>query len=360
MIKKTILFAINDLEFGGGQLTVVNEANGLWARGYPVFVLTFRATKLSRSLESLLKIPAENRTLIPARSFLDIFAFLKLLVFIKKIKPDFIFSNLFFSNTLIRLAKVFNPSVKIIVREGNLPEEKSAAVKAVDFLLSFLTYKIIVNAEAIKKPFLKFLPAKKIAVIYNGIDEAFFSCESRSSRGQKIIISVASLHPKKGQAYLLAAVKILAKKRNDFKLFLAGEGFLRQKLENFVKENKLENFVEFLGGLGREDLKHWLCRADIFALSSLWEGLPNAMLEAMAAGLPIVATRVGGVPEAIKSNQNGILVPAADPIALAEGLAGLLDDENLRKRLGEGAKNTARQFSWTNHLNKLEELIKTN
>ena len=311
-------------------------------------------------MEQLLKSPAENLVLIPARSFLDIFAFLKLLVFIKKTKPDFIFSNLFFSNTLTRLAKVFNPNVKIIVREGNVPEEKSAAVKAVDFLLSFFTYKIIVNAEAIKKSFSQFLPAKKLIMIYNGIDESFFNCQPQNFREQKMIISVASFHPKKGHAYLLAAVKILAKKRNDFKFFLAGEGFLRARSENFVKENKLESFVEFLGGLKRDGLKSWLCRADIFVLPSLWEGLPNAMLEAMAAGLPIVATMVGGVPEVIRHGEDGILVPPADSLALAEGLARLLDDENLRKRIGEGAKNTARNFSWREHLDKLEALMGIN
>lgn len=359
MIKKTILFAINDFEFGGGQLTVINEANGLWARGYGVFVLTFRPTKPSRSLEALLRIPAGNQILIPARSFLDIPAFVKILKFIKKTNPDFIFSNLFFSNTLIRLSKIFYPSTKIIIREGNVPEEKSAAVKMVDFLLSFLTHKIIVNAEAIKKSFSKFLSAKKLIVIYNGVDETFFNCELRSAHEQKIIISVASLHPKKGQAYLLEAVKILSEKRNDFKFFLAGEGFLREKLEKFVKENRLENFVEFLGGLGREDLKHWLCKADIFALSSLWEGLPNAMLEAMASGLPVVATSVGGVPEAIQNNQNGILAPTADSDALAEGLSKLLDDIALRRRLGENAKITAKKFSWADHLDKLETLIKS-
>lgn len=359
MIKKTILFAINDLEFGGGQLAVINEANGLWARGYGVFVLTFRQTKPSRSLEALLKIPPENKIFIPARSLLDISAFIKLLKFLRKIKPDFVFSNLFFSNFLVRLTKIFYPRAKIIIREGNMPSEKSAAVKFADFLFAFLTYKIIVNAEAIKKSFSKFLPAKKITVIYNGVDETFFNCQSRSSREQKIIINVASLHPKKGQAHLLDAVKILAEKRNDFKLFLAGEGFLRRKLEEFVKENKLENFVEFLGGLGREDLKHWLCQADIFALSSLWEGLPNAMLEAMASGLPVVATDIGGVPEAIENNQNGVLVPAGDSDALAGGLSGLLDDAALRRRLGENAKITAKNFSWANHLDKLEALMKS-
>ena len=84
------------------------------------------------------------------------------------------------------------------------------------------------------------------------------------------------------------------------------------------------------------------------------------MLEAMAAGLPTVATSVGGVPEVIKPNQNGILVPAADPNALAEALFRLLDDSALRKRLGEGAKDTAKNFNWANHLDKLETLIKIN
>ena len=107
-------------------------------------------------------------------------------------------------------------------------------------------------------------------------------------------------------------------------------------------------------------MRRRLCGADIFALPSLWEGLPNAMLEAMAVGLPVTATSVGGVPEVVWPGENGILVPPADPQALADALSMLLDDENTRKRLGEGAKNTARNFSWRAHLDKLETLMETN
>ena len=355
---KTIILAINDLEFGGGQLTVVNEANILKKSGYNVFVLTFRKSK-KNSFEDSLLINSENKVFIDMRSFLDICGFWKLLKFFWRVKPDFVLSNLFFSNTLIRVAKIFYPRVKIIIREGNMPEEKSFMVKVVDFLLYFLTFKIVVNAKVIVNSF-KFLPKNKFAVIYNGVDSNFFSCPERIQKEKFIILNAASLQSKKGHIYLLKAVKEIAKKRTDFKILIAGEGYLKKNLIKFVFENSLEEFVEFLNGVGREGLRDIFRKSDIFVLTSLWEGLPNTMLEAMSARLPVISTAVGGVPEVIKDGQNGILIKNTREFKpIAEALLWLMDNNELRERLGDAARKTAEDFTWEKHMENLIALIES-
>lgn len=352
---KTIVLAINDLEFGGGQLTVVNEANALKRVGHNVYVLTFRDKK--SDFEKFLQINPENRVFLNANSFFDARCFWKLIRFIRKVRPDFVLSNLFFSNTLIRIAKIFYPRMKVIVREGNMPEEKSFLVKTIDFLLYFLTFKIIVNAKAIADSF-NFLPKNKFAVIYNGVDAEFFVCPQRTQKEKFVILNVASLQLKKGHLYLLDAIGEIAKKRKDFKLFVAGDGYLKKKLQKIAFDRGLGEFVEFLGCVGRIELRDLFCKSDIFVLTSLWEGLPNTMFEAMASGLPIVATAVGGIPEIIKDNENGILIrDARDPKAIAETILKVLENTELRKKLGTSALESLRNFTWEKHVSSLLELM---
>jgi glycosyltransferase involved in cell wall biosynthesis len=107
----------------------------------------------------------------------------------------------------------------------------------------------------------------------------------------------------------------------------------------------------------RTDVPEILQALDIFVLPSNWEGLPNAVLEAMAAGLPVVATRVGGVPEVVVEGQTGILVPPRDPNALADALLTLLRDPNLRRRMGQAGRQRVQEyFSVDQMVSKTETL----
>ncbi len=126
-------------------------------------------------------------------------------------------------------------------------------------------------------------------------------------------------------------------------LVMVGEGPLRRKVEHVVRRSALDQCVRLIDP--RPDIPDLLAASDIFVLPSRWEGLPLAIIEAMMAGLPVVATRVGGVPELVEDGVTGFLVPPADPRALAGALQRLLSDDALRRRIGAAGREKAlREF----------------
>jgi glycosyltransferase involved in cell wall biosynthesis len=183
----------------------------------------------------------------------------------------------------------------------------------------------------------------KVITIHNGIEaEQYRQIDSMvSDRIRRelhtpleavVIASVGRLHPVKGFANLLTAMKSIHARFPDVFLWLVGDGEQRTALEAQVRQLGLENVVVFAGM--RRDIPEILTAVDIFTLASHVEGMPNAVLEAMAAGLPVVATQVGGVPEIVVDGQTGLLVPPADVQALARGLLTLIEDAPLRQRFG--------------------------
>ncbi|MDD5430714.1 MAG: glycosyltransferase family 4 protein [Candidatus Pacebacteria bacterium] len=364
--KRKILFAINDLGYGGGQLTVVHEANLFFKNGHDVKVLLFLPRE-KQELADFLIIPKENVSIIPFKSFFDAGSFIKLIKFLKANKPDVILSNLFFTNFMTRTAKLFFPRIKVFVREGNVPVEKSLWMKIFDFKASFLTKKIIVNAAAIKESFIKELkiPARKMEVIYNGIDEKFFKKndfrDKRKDFGLKkddfVLINVSSMNSvKKGHSYLIEIAEKLVKNNSDkIKLVMVGDGKRKKELEKMAYDRGISGNVLFAGG--QNDVEKWLGMADVFVLTSLWEGMPNAMLEAMAMGLPAVAFNVGGVEEALEDGVNGFLIKPEDQNGFIGGVLEIMANRELRGVMSKRAIETAERFTWSNHFEQLEKLI---
>ena len=125
------------------------------------------------------------------------------------------------------------------------------------------------------------------------------------------------------------------------KLWLVGDGPLRPAVEKAIVKMGLERKVLFLGI--RDDVPKLLAASDLFVLSSDYEGVPLAVLEAMAAGKPVVATAVGGVPELIEDGKTGILVPPRNPETLAKGILRLVKDADLRQRMGKAARERAQE-----------------
>ena len=130
---------------------------------------------------------------------------------------------------------------------------------------------------------------------------------------------------------------------------------MRSTIENHVQKLGLSEKVQFLGY--QNNILEILRSMDIFILPSLWEGMPNAILEAMAAGLPVVATNVGGTPEVVVDGETGFLVPPRDPEALANAIKLLIDDPELRKKFGQaGRERVERHFTIQETVRKTEEL----
>lgn len=189
-----------------------------------------------------------------------------------------------------------------------------------------------------------------VRVIPNGIethrygDGAGTVAEARATLGipvdRRYLVCVARFHPVKDHRTLIAAFARVSASRPDVDLLLAGDGALRADLEQQVRDAGLTERVRFLGV--RRDVPTVLRAADVFVLASVSEGASITVLEAMATGLPIVTTRVGGNPELVREGQDGLLVPRGNSEALAVALGQVLDDPALVRRLGQSAQARAR------------------
>jgi len=156
-----------------------------------------------------------------------------------------------------------------------------------------------------------------------------------------LFVSVARLSPQKDHVSLIQAFSIAASRNGHLRLLLAGDGPLRLEVEARVKALGLEGKVRFLGV--RADVPEILAAADVFVLSSRWEGNPLSVMEAMAAGKPVIATAVGGVPELVQDGVSGVLVPPENVEALADAMLKLAGDAALRTRSGQAAFRRAKE-----------------
>lgn len=176
-----------------------------------------------------------------------------------------------------------------------------------------------------------------IAVIPNGVDlEAHPDRPRDGADGAPVVITVANLRPEKSHETLIEAVALLAPEFPSLQLQIVGDGPRRAALEALVRTRHLEDRVSFMGH--REDVPALLQRADIFVLPSRSEAFPNGVIEAMAAGLPVVASAVGGLLDLIAHGHTGLLADPGSPDLLADALRRLLRDRALAGRLGRAAR----------------------
>ena len=206
----------------------------------------------------------------------------------------------------------------------------------------------------------------RLHVIHNSVDPARFRNGGTAGRAileglfasprSAIIAGIGRQSPEKGFDQLVDAARLLVREDDRVGIVLVGDGPDRPMLEALVRASKLESSVVFAGF--RTDVDRLLPGADILAQSSHTEGLPNVVLEASAAGLPVVATDVGGTSEIIEDGVNGFLVPAADPPALARRLLELVRSPELRHQMGDRGRDLVRaRFSFARQAAAYEELF---
>jgi glycosyltransferase involved in cell wall biosynthesis len=189
------------------------------------------------------------------------------------------------------------------------------------------------------------IPKEKIGVIYNAVAmKPYLAIPVGPNRNKNdegpVIINVASLSEQKAQARLLEAAKLVLAEYPKARFMIVGRGRLEQKLKDYARTLGIAEQVIFTGL--RHDIPDLLARADIFVLSSLWEGLPLAAVEAMAAARPVILTDVGGNSELVEHGQNGLLAPPGDVEALAGAIRLLLADPEQRLILGQAARAQVR------------------
>jgi glycosyltransferase involved in cell wall biosynthesis len=201
------------------------------------------------------------------------------------------------------------------------------------------------------------IPSHRVTVILNGVDPEFFQPPRAGRSGSPVILSVGRLEPKKDQGTLIEAFRLVATEHPEAKLCLVGNGTLREHLLNLAARLGLAERVKILPG--RTNLLPLFQETTVFALSSVMEGMPNVVLEAMATGLPVVATRVGGVPEVVSPGRTGWLVPPSDVPALAAAISQLLFAPETCQAFGQAGREQAllKKFSLDAMVSSHEELF---
>jgi len=238
-------------------------------------------------------------------------------------------------------------------RDVSIPE-RTPAQRQLQGLAYRCAHRVVTNARAAASKLVEEgVPSQKIELIGNGIDVSRYAVTT--AMDGRTVTTVAHLRPGKGIDVLLRAAALLLVRMPELTCRIAGDGTERPGLEKLCAALDISQRVQFLGHT--PNVPALLADSGVFAFPSLMEASPNAVIEAMAAGLAIAASNAGGIPEVVSDGRNGLLVPPGDPVALADALSRLLTDPDLCRRLGAAARETiARRFSFDQMVGGFERL----
>jgi glycosyltransferase involved in cell wall biosynthesis len=292
---------------------------------------------------------------VEADSWLRVRQLDRLASFMRRIRPDVVNPHLFRS-TAVAAPIARAVGIRGVVETYHGREAWRHGPLRGTFVADRLVARLVTRVIAVSRGAADFLvrgkgyPADKIVVIPNGRDlERFVPGAHRDAvrkelgidRGARVVGVVGRLETQKGHVFILDAWPEVTRAHPDARLLLVGEGSLRESLMAQARRLGVAESVIFTGF--RADVPRILDAIDVMALPSLHEGMPLTVIEAAAAGRPVVATAVDGTPEVVRDGQTGHLVPAADPPALARALRALLADPPGAARMGEEARRWARE-----------------
>lgn len=207
---------------------------------------------------------------------------------------------------------------------------------------------IVANSNSLKETCKKFDSRHNIEVITNGVDtDLFFPDTNKKNSDEVQLLFVSRLMPQKGIDTLIKACGILNQRNvRNYKLTVVGEGHLRELMFSLIKKYNLSERVNFLGWIDLEELPQIYRKADIFILPSVMEGMSSVTLQAMASGLPIVASRVKGFEEILEENVNGLTATYNNEEQFADAIEKLIKSPELREKMSKNSFKKSEQFSW--------------
>lgn len=345
--------------WGGQEIRILNESAGMIQRGHSVTILCPEHAPLYREAISR-NIPAQALP-IGRKNIQGVFAMRN---WLKKHPDTVINTHSSTDSWLVALASIGLRPRPCAIRTRHI----SAAIKNKHFtrwLYMHGCQHIVTTGSQLRQQLIddNGFPAEHITSVPTGVDpDIFFPGDKLAARNQLglepegILIGIAAtLRSWKGHLYLVDAFAKL--KRNDIKLLIVGDGPLKEPIEELIKNLSLHDRVIMTGN--QRDVAPWLQAMDIFVLPSYAnEGVPQAIIQAMMCGLPVISTPIGSITEAVHDGNTGILVPPQDENALMHAMATLLEDPDLCERLGQNALAHARgNFGINSMLDKMENVM---
>jgi glycosyltransferase involved in cell wall biosynthesis len=348
------LVLISGLATGGAERVTVSFVRRLFAMGVPVSVCTV-TSRHDGALAAELAAAGVVRHDLGARRLADPRAAVRLARLLRRSGVDVVHAHGQDASILAAAVRPFS-HVPLAVTRHVLEEPSADARQRLRARLASASIRradgavAVSHATADRLAVLARRSRETIDVIPNGVDLARFDCPDEGgvrarvrrslglARDQPVVLVPAVLRAGKGHDVLLEAVPDLRQRVPSVRVLIAGGGELEAELR--ARAESLGDAVCFLGP--RDDMPELLAACDVVALPSLAEALPTVLMEAAAAARPVVASRVGGVPEVVENGRTGVLVPVGDAPALAAGLAGLLCNVAYARAMGDAARGLAR------------------
>ena len=295
-----------------------------------------------------------------------------------KYQVDIVHAHLSNSFNEFAIPRYTRKNIPLVITYHGDPERDLGGIvykTGVFFYAKYVLKKVLSHADVIISPSERYINESrflgkyrdKIVVIPNGVNIENFDIqyskeECRAKLGlpidENIILFVGNLSPYKGPDVLIRAMPEILKKVSDTKVVFVGSGRMKEELEKMCKKTGVEKYVKFAGFV-EESLKPLYYRAaDVFCLPSTMstESFGIVNLEAMACGVPIVASNIGGVPDVVKDGENGLLVPPKDLEALADAIIYLLENEEVRSKMGKNGRKKVEDYSWEKIAEETERL----
>jgi len=376
-----ICHVITRLIIGGAQENTIFTVEGLIKKGYQVELITGPTKGPEGSLEE--RIKEKNIPLIVIKELIreinpvyDIVAFLKLFFIFKRKKYDIVHTHSAKAGILGRIsAKIANPKTIVIHTIHGLPfHPYQNKIINLFYILAekiayYFTDHFICVGETMKEKSLKAGIGNEsdYTVIYSGFEiEPYIETSKKRKelrekydikQNEKVIGMIGRLFYLKGQEFLIKAFKEISKKFPNTKLLLVGDGILREKLENYAKENSISDKVIFTGLVPPEKIPEYVAIIDILVHTSLREGLPKTVAQGLAGGKPVVAFDIDGTKEVVINGKTGFIVPPKDINLLKEKIIYLLENPEISDKMGmEGRKLIKKLFSVEKMVDEIEKL----
>lgn len=322
---KRYIFFIGTLRNGGAERVVSVLASQMAEQGMEVEVLTYYDKPIFYELSSKVKVTAVEKETGKKNKIQN----LKWIRSYFKENAKIVISFLAPFNMMAIMA-ILGTKVSIIVADRNDPKKvpSNAVVRKARDILYMFADGIVLQTESNKAYFGKTVQ-KKSKVIYNPVDMKEYVGMALQSEKKNVIVTAGRLMPQKNQTMLIHAFEKISKKYPEYRLMIYGEGPSRKDLEALIEKLELQTRVFLPGNVN--DLHERMKTAKLFVLSSDYEGMPNALIEAMCLGLPVISTKVSGTAELVLEEKNGILVDCKNEEQMVEALERMLEDPQKQK-----------------------------